>query len=196
MRCWRQSQTTVCSVGSGVACSSYQEWSEEDSLIPPACSIRGRAAGPSLPVHRPRGRRREPGDGQDRHPEPLRADRKRARAGRDAADAQRGCVVLHCAGIPRPVRADGGPRRRGRRRPADRADPRRRERPVRPPVVYPAERSGLLIARRWPGLTAPGRLPRGARDRPPIVGRLAVDGNLALSTSPTTAPTSARWCRT
>jgi N-alpha-acetyl-L-2,4-diaminobutyrate deacetylase len=30
------------------------------------------------------------------------------------------------------------------------------EQPARPPVVYEAERSGLLIGRRWPGLTAPG----------------------------------------
>jgi N-alpha-acetyl-L-2,4-diaminobutyrate deacetylase len=30
------------------------------------------------------------------------------------------------------------------------------EKPARPPAVYRAERSGLLIGRRWPGLTAPG----------------------------------------
>jgi N2-acetyl-L-2,4-diaminobutanoate deacetylase len=30
------------------------------------------------------------------------------------------------------------------------------EKPAKPPVVYPAERSGLLIGRRWPGLAAPG----------------------------------------
>jgi N-alpha-acetyl-L-2,4-diaminobutyrate deacetylase len=30
------------------------------------------------------------------------------------------------------------------------------ERPARPPAVYRAARSGLLIGRRWPGLTAPG----------------------------------------
>jgi N-alpha-acetyl-L-2,4-diaminobutyrate deacetylase len=30
------------------------------------------------------------------------------------------------------------------------------EKPAEPPVVYRAERSGLLIGRRWPGLTAPG----------------------------------------
>jgi N-alpha-acetyl-L-2,4-diaminobutyrate deacetylase len=30
------------------------------------------------------------------------------------------------------------------------------EHPARPPAVYRAERSGLLIGRRWPGLTAPG----------------------------------------
>jgi N-alpha-acetyl-L-2,4-diaminobutyrate deacetylase len=30
------------------------------------------------------------------------------------------------------------------------------ERPAKPPVVYEAQRSGLLIGRRWPGLTAPG----------------------------------------
>jgi N-alpha-acetyl-L-2,4-diaminobutyrate deacetylase len=30
------------------------------------------------------------------------------------------------------------------------------EQPAKPPVVYEAQRSGLLIGRRWPGLTAPG----------------------------------------
>jgi N-alpha-acetyl-L-2,4-diaminobutyrate deacetylase len=30
------------------------------------------------------------------------------------------------------------------------------EQPATPPVVYEAKRSGLLIGRRWPGLTAPG----------------------------------------
>jgi N-alpha-acetyl-L-2,4-diaminobutyrate deacetylase len=30
------------------------------------------------------------------------------------------------------------------------------EKPAEPPVVYPAERSGQLIGRRWPGLAAPG----------------------------------------
>jgi N2-acetyl-L-2,4-diaminobutanoate deacetylase len=41
------------------------------------------------------------------------------------------------------------------------------ERPARPPAVYRAERSGLLIGRRWPGLTAPGDcLAVIATDRP------------------------------
>jgi N2-acetyl-L-2,4-diaminobutanoate deacetylase len=41
------------------------------------------------------------------------------------------------------------------------------ERPARPPAVYGAERSGLLIGRRWPGLTAPGDcLAVIATDRP------------------------------
>jgi N2-acetyl-L-2,4-diaminobutanoate deacetylase len=30
------------------------------------------------------------------------------------------------------------------------------ERPAKPPLVYEAQRAGLLIGRRWPGLTAPG----------------------------------------
>ena len=41
------------------------------------------------------------------------------------------------------------------------------ERPAKPPAVYRAERSGLLIGRRWPGLTAPGDcLAVIATDRP------------------------------